>query len=88
MKSLKEIVLEAEAENKVVFMTIDGLLSVNIDKFVLQPTEGLLYDLNRNRATILTFIDNPQFVNNFAVMKVITKLKEMLEVQNGKRIFK
>lgn len=87
MKSLKEIVLEAEKENRVVYMTIDGPRSVDLDKFVSQPIEGLLYDLNKDRITCLSWLDYPQmckaWVNNFCAMKVITKLKERLEVQNG-----
>ena len=82
MQSLKEIVLEAEKENRVVFMAIDGPLSVDLDEFISQPTEGLLYDLNRDRITCLTWLDDPEvgkfWINNFCVMKVITKLKEML----------
>lgn len=62
-------------------MTIDGLKSVNIDKFVSQPTEGLLYDLNRDRGTVLTFMDDLTRINNFAVMLVITKLKELCDKQ-------
>jgi hypothetical protein len=88
MKSLKETVLEAEKKGKVVFMTIDGPMSVDLDKFISQPTKGLLYDLNRDRVTCLTWLDDPEmcelWINNFCAMKVITKLKEMLEeVQNG-----
>jgi hypothetical protein len=83
MKSLKEIVLEAEKTNEVVFMTVDGLMSVDLDKFISQPTEGLLYDLNRDRVTCLTWLDDSEvgkfWINNFAAMLVITKLKEMLE---------
>lgn len=82
MKSLKEIILEAEKAGDIVFMTCDGLMRTKLDKFISQPTEGLLYDLNRDRATILSFIDDPKrnkfWVNDFCVMKVITKLKEML----------
>lgn len=80
MKSLKERVLEAEAKNKVVFMTIDGPMSADLDKFISQPTEGLLYDMNRDRVTCLTWLDDPKvgafWINNFCAMKVITKLKK------------
>ena len=83
MKTLKEIILEEEKKDKVVFLTMDGPKSVDIDKFISQPTEGLLYDLNRNRSTVLTFIEegNLKWINDFCVMKIITKLKEMLEVK-------
>ena len=57
-------------------MTIDGPVSVDIDKFISQPTEGLLYDLNKDRATILAFIDDIKWINDYAAMLTITKLKE------------
>ena len=80
MKTLKEIVLEAEKKNKVVIMTIHGPMSVDIDKFISQPAEGLLYDLNRDRITCLTWLDDPKagkyWVNNHATMFVVTKLKK------------
>ena len=81
MKSLKEIILEEEKKDKVVFLTMDGPKSVDIDKFISQPTEGLLYDLNRDRATVLSFIDDVKWINDFAMMKTIIRLKEMLEVK-------
>lgn len=81
MKTLKEIILEEEKEGKVVFLTMDGPKSVDIDKFIQQPAEGILYDLNHGRETVLTYVDDPKWVNDFCVMKVITKLKEMLEVK-------
>jgi hypothetical protein len=80
MKSLKEIVLEAEKAGDIVFMTWDGLMRTKLDKFISQPTEGLLYDLNRDKATVLSFIDDPKrnkfWVNNYAAMLTISKLKE------------
>lgn len=76
MKTLKEIILEEEKKDKVVFLTIDGPKSVDIDKFIQQPAEGILYDLNHGRETVLTYVDDPKWVNNYAVMLTITKLKE------------
>ena len=76
MKTLKEIILEEEEKDKVVFLTIDGPKSIDIDKFIQQPAEGILYDLNRDRATILTFIDDIKWINDYAAMLTITKLKE------------
>lgn len=80
MKSLKELVLEAETSNKVVFIGAEGLMQAKLDEFIKQPVEGLLYDLNRDRATVLSWIDDPEvgkfWINNFATMLTITKLKE------------
>lgn len=78
MKSLRDIVLQKEKEGKVVFMTIDGPKEADLEKFIEQPTEGILYDLNRGREVVLSFIEDPKWVNDFAVSLVIEKLKEKL----------
>jgi hypothetical protein len=78
MKSLRDIVLQKEKEGKVVFMTIDGPMEADLEKFIEQPTEGILYDLNRGREVVLSFIEDPKWVNDFAVSLVIAKLKEKL----------
>ena len=76
IEDLKNIILEKAKEGKIVIHTLDGLQAVGIEDFISQPTDGLLYDLNRDRATVLTFIDDPKWINDFAVSIVITKLKE------------
>ena len=73
---IRDLVLQKEKEGNVVFATFDGLMEAELEKFIEQPTEGLLYDLNRDRATVLTLIDDPKWVNDFAVGLVIKKLKE------------
>ena len=76
--SFKDLVLQKEKEGKVVFMTWDGPREADLEEFIRQPTEGLLYDLNRDRVTVLTFIDQEpaKWVNDYAVGLVIAKLKE------------
>ena len=81
MEKLKETILQKAKEGKVVFMTIEGLMEVDIDKFINQPIEGLLYDLNRDSATILSQLDNPKWVNDYAVMMVISRLKELAKAE-------
>jgi len=78
-EKVKELVLAKRAEGKVVFATFEGLMSADLEEFIKQPAEGILYDLNRDGATVLTFIDDPKWVNDFAVGIVIAKLKEKLE---------
>uniref|UniRef100_A0A6M3X4X4 Uncharacterized protein n=1 Tax=viral metagenome TaxID=1070528 RepID=A0A6M3X4X4_9ZZZZ len=80
-KKLIDYLLEKEKEGKICIMTIEGILEANLDDFIKQPTEGLLYDLNRDRVTTLTWIDNnsPKWINDFAVFLVITKLKALLD---------
>ena len=76
MEDLKDLILKKEKEGKVVFMTHEGPMEADLEKFIKQPTEGLLYDLNRDRTTVLTFIEDPKWINDFAVGLVITKLKK------------
>ncbi|MCD4651267.1 MAG: hypothetical protein K8S56_05710 [Candidatus Cloacimonetes bacterium] len=75
-KKLKDTILKKEKEEIAVFMTHEGLCEADIEELVRQPVEGLLYDLNRDRSTILAFIEDPKWINDFAVMLIIKKLKE------------
>jgi hypothetical protein len=76
---IKEIVLEEAKKGNVVIMTIEGPAVMAIDDIINQPTDGLLYDLNRTPEGILTFINDPRWVNDFAVYLVIKRLKEMVD---------
>jgi hypothetical protein len=77
-KDFRDYILEKEKEGKIVVNTEFGLGEISLDEIVKQHTEGLLYDLNRDRCTILTFIEDEKWVNDFACMKVIEKLKALL----------
>lgn len=74
-KEFRDMILQQVKEGKVVFMTIEGPMVADLEEIIKQPTEGLLYDLNRDKATVITQIDNPKWVNDFAVALVIEKLK-------------
>ena len=78
-EELKDLILKKESEGKIVIQTIEGFSEIDIDEFIKQPAEGLLYDLNRGREVVLTFIDDPNWVNDYAVGLVIKKLKSLLE---------
>lgn len=79
MENIKQLVLAEYAKGNIVFAGIEGLQTTNITDFIQQPTEGILYDLNRNEATVLTFIEDPKWVNDYAVAKTITALKARIE---------
>jgi len=84
-KSLKQIVLDKRKVGKVVVMGIEGPMSMPLEDIVRQPVDGLLYDLNRLEEVTLTFIDDPKWINDFAVALVIRKLKsdiDKLEAEN------
>lgn len=72
---LKDYVLKKKKEGKIVFRTFEGFGEANLEDFLAQPAEGILYDLNRDGATVLTFLDDPKWTNDFAVGLVITELK-------------
>ena len=79
MKSIKDKVLKEYKKRNIVVAGIDGLQGIPIKEFIKQPVEGMLYDLNRDEATVLTLIDNPKWVNDYAVSKVIVALKKRIK---------
>jgi hypothetical protein len=78
-QELKELILAKAKEGKVVFATFEGLMAADLNEFIKQPADGILYDLNRLPEVVLTFLDDPKWVNDFAVSLVIRKLKEELD---------
>jgi hypothetical protein len=71
------MVLAARKEGVLVFMALPGTVGkVKLDDFVEQPVDGMLYDLNRSEEISLTFMDDPKWVNDFAVALTIRKLVE------------
>ena len=78
MNTLKKLVLEKRKEGKLVYATIAGPISVNVAEFIKQPADGILYDLNRLEEVVLTFIDDPKWVNDFAVALIIRELKKRI----------
>jgi len=73
---LKQLILEKRGEGKLVYSLDDGFESVDIDEFISQPVDGILYDLNRLEEVVLTYIDDPKWVNDFAVALTIRALKK------------
>jgi len=86
-KELRDIVLDEYKKGNIVVSTFEGLQMMSLDEFIKQPVEGILYDLNRGEAVVLTFINDPKWINDFAVSKVIQKLySEFTKLQKGKEI--
>lgn len=59
--------------------TPGGVISQRLDDFFHQPIEGILYDLNRDFATILANIEDPKWINDYALSKVVVELKRRLD---------
>ena len=76
------LIKERESEGRVVFYQAPGILhSTPVACLCDQPADGILYDLNRDEASILAFAsdDNPYWVNNYATAQVIRHLKNKVE---------
>jgi hypothetical protein len=76
---LLDKILELQKEGKIAFMTIDGLVSADINNIIQQPAEGLLYDLNRDTASLMSLAKegkNKRWINDMALAHVVTKLVE------------
>ena len=86
-EELQNIVMDEMRKGWIVYRTIEGLHKQRLDDFTKQPIEGQLYDINRDMATCLAFIDEPMGVNNFASMVLLRyyydKCKELEEKLNG-----
>lgn len=76
-KKFSELVLEEKKKGNVVYLALDQVLSAPVKGIIKQPVDGLLWDLNRDEATALSFMDQEgmiHWVNNFAVALVIREL--------------
>ena len=71
IETISDKVLAEWNKGNLVYADIEGLKSIKLEEFVKQPLEGMLYDINRNAATILTFIEEPKWVNDFALTKLL-----------------
>lgn len=77
-----KLIKKKEKDGRVVFYeSPNGLVSVPVAVLCEQPADGILYDLNRNEASIFAFAgeDNPYWVNNYATALVIRYLKGRVE---------
>lgn len=79
---LLDKILENQTNGKVSIMTIEGLMIADINKFCKQGIEGILYDLNRDKASLMTLArdsKNVRWVNDLASAYVIEYLLKELE---------
>jgi len=80
-ENLRNLILDEAKKGNICVYTIEGIMCMKLDEVIKQPTDGLLYDLNRDAATIMTFIDDPKWVNDYACHLVIKKLKEYYDAK-------
>ena len=82
--SIKEKVLAEYKKGNIVVSTFEGIISMSLKDCLKQPAEGLLYDLNRDTGTILTFLDDPKWINDYALTRVLIELKNQLDTASEK----
>ena len=83
-ENIRDIILKESNDGNIIVACFDGLQKMKLSEFIEQPIEGILYDLNRDEAVVLTFINEPKWVNDFAVAKVIRALKEKIDKLENK----
>lgn len=71
LESIRDKVLTEWDKGNLVYADIDGLKSIKFEDFIKQPLEGMLYDVNRCLPVVLTYIDDPKWVNDFALTKLL-----------------
>lgn len=80
---IKNRILNEYEKGNIVIAGFDGLQVCKLEDFIKQPTIGMLYDLNRSEEVVLSFVNDPKWVNDYAVCKVITALKNRInELEN------
>ena len=82
-EELRDYIWQKEKEGVVVLALFVGYGEIKVDDLIKQPAEGILYDLNRDSATVMTYLDEPKWVNDYAVGVVIKKLKSIIEAQGA-----
>ena len=80
---IKEMVLAEYKKGNIVVSTFEGLQVAPLKEIIKQPIDGLLYDLNRNEAVVLTFINDPKWINDYAMVQVVRELKKQLETKDS-----
>lgn len=84
-EELKDLILAKKREGEIVFHSIEGLVVAKMEDIIQQPAEGLLWDLNRDMATLLCCAseDNPCWVNDMALSNIteflVNKVNEITE---------
>ena len=76
---IKEMILSEYRKGNIVVLAFDGLQVAPLKEIIKQPIDGLLYDLNRNETTVLTFVNDPKWINDYAMLQVVRELKQQLE---------
>lgn len=77
-EKLIDFLINKAKEGKIVVENEGGLATIPIESAIKQDADSLLYDLNRDEATCLTFIEKPTWINNYACSIVIKALMKKI----------
>lgn len=75
---IKKVVLNEYKKGNLVINGNDGIQVAPLKEIIKQPIDGLLYDLNRNEMVILTFINDPKWINDYALVQVLREFKNQI----------
>jgi len=73
---------KAFENGKVLYNTCEGLMQIGIEDLVSQDIDGLLYDLNRDAATVLIIFDEQRLMNELATINVLKYLHKIATDDN------
>ena len=68
-------IIEEYKKSNIVCSTCTGLMVYNLDEIINQDVNGLLYDINRDEATILT-MQGDKWVNDYALTAVVRRMSK------------
>ena len=81
-EEIRNLILSEHKKGNICFKTLEGIAVANLEAFSKQPLPDILYDLNRNETTILSFIDDPKWVNDYAMMRLLEYYRNRLDKQS------
>lgn len=68
---IKDRIIKEWQNGNVCFLTVDGIMMQPMEWFTSQPLDGMLYDMNRDEATVLSFLDDRKWINDYALTKML-----------------
>ena len=71
-------IIKEYKKGNIVCSTCTGLMVYNLDEIIKQGIDGLLYDINRDEATILT-MQGDKWVNDYALTKVLRRMSKKIK---------
>lgn len=78
-EEIKQKVLSEYEKGKICFATFDGIKTADLEQYAKGELSSILYDLNRDEATILAFSDqSPRWINDLAMVKLMKHYRKQL----------